>query len=157
MGAAPFVNVMVSSRPPGRPEWITQWLVAPIWVNVAPGQLRSRRTAVASAGGEVHDGVAVGLPGVEHEGVVAAIAREPVGAGAPVEGVLAGIAEELVGSVVAGAGEVGRALQHQGVHIGGQRLVHGGEYRIGAFAGVLEHEVAGVVDEVDVVAQSRRA
>src|SRR5262245_27405596 len=30
-----FSKVMVSSGPP-RPEWITHWLVAPIWVNVAP-------------------------------------------------------------------------------------------------------------------------
>jgi hypothetical protein len=32
---APLSSVMVSSAPP-RPEWISHWLLAPIWVNEAP-------------------------------------------------------------------------------------------------------------------------
>ena len=71
---------MISSGP-SRPEWIVHWLVAPIWVNVAPsaGRAEADETQrVAGAGAvarEVDDGVAVGLPDIEHERVVAGTAR----------------------------------------------------------------------------------
>src|SRR5262249_12538819 len=48
--------------------------------------------------------------------------------------------------------QVGGALQHQGFHVGGQGEVGGGEHRIGALVEVLGDHVAGIVDEVAVVA-----
>mgnify|MGYP001103041131 CR=1 FL=1 len=61
------------------------------------------RRAVA---GEIDDGVAASLPHTEHEGVVAGVAGELVGAAAAVERVVAGIAEayqpeQLVGRTIA--------------------------------------------------------
>ena len=97
-----------------------------------------RRRAVA---GEVDDGVAVGLPDIEYEGVVAGIAGEHVGAALAVERVVAGIAEDRVGERIAGAGQVGGALQHQRFHVRRQDEVDGGEDGVGAFARVLDHLV----------------
>src|SRR5262245_20241894 len=91
---------------------------------------------------------------MEHEGVVAGRAGEHVGAGAAVERVAAGIAEDAVGQRVAGAVQVGIALQHQGLHVRRQRVVDDGKHRIAAFADVLEHKVSGVVHEVGVVTQA---
>ena len=84
----------------------------------------ARRRAVA---GEVHDGVAVGLPDVEHEGVVAGVAGEDVGSALTVERVVAGIAEDAVGERVADAVEIGAALQHQRLDVAGKREVDRGE------------------------------
>ena len=55
----------------------------------------ARRRPVA---GEVHDSVAVGLPEVEYEGVIAGVAGETVVAGAAIERVVAGIAEDVLAS-----------------------------------------------------------
>ena len=57
-----------------------------------------------------------------------------------------------VGQHVAGAAQVGAALQHQGLHVRRQRVVDGGEHGVVALAGALDHRVAGIVDEVGVVA-----
>ena len=103
--------MIVSSGPP-RPEWISHWLVAPIWVNVAPCGGRaeaqefervSRRPAIA---GEVHDDIAERRSLVEHEGVVAAVAVEHICAKTAIEHVVAGISVEIVGGIVAGAVEI---------------------------------------------------
>ena len=96
----------------------------------------ARRRAVA---GEVHDGVAVGLADVEHEGVVAGIAGENVGAALAVERVVAGIAEDRVGQPLPEPVQVGAALQHQGLHVRRQPVVDGGETRVVALAGALDH------------------
>ena len=96
---APFMNVMISSWA-SRPEWIVHWLVAPIWVNVAPctGRAEADETQrVAGAGTvahEVEDRVAVGLPGIEHERVVAGVTHEQVGTRSAIERVVAGVAVE---------------------------------------------------------------
>jgi hypothetical protein len=91
---------------------------------------------------------------VEHEGVIAGTAGEHVGAAAAVEGVVAGVAEELVGECVAAAREVAGTLQHQRLDVVGERVGDAGEHRVGAGVGVLEHQVAGIVDEVGVVASA---
>jgi hypothetical protein len=62
----------------------------------------SESPATAPLPAKSGDDVAARLSGVEHEGVVADIAGEPVGARPVVEGVVAGIAEEFVGEPVAG-------------------------------------------------------
>ena len=88
--------------------------------------------------GEVHDGVAVGLADIEHEGVVAGVAGENVGAALAVERVVAGIAEDRVGERVAGTVEVAGALQHQRLHIRRQREVDRGETASLPCAGALD-------------------
>ena len=55
-------------------------------------------------------------------------------------------------SAVAVALQIGAALQHQGFDIGRQHVVHGRKHRVGALAAVLDHDIAGIVDEVGVVA-----
>ncbi len=55
---------------------------------------------------------------------------------------------------IADAREVAGSLQHQGFHVRPQGVVDRGKHRIGAFAGILEHEVAGIVDEVGIVAEA---
>ena len=72
-------------------------------VKLAPaaeaGELQriARRRAVAD---EVHDGVAVGLPGMEHEGVVAGVAGEHVGAALPSSVLLPELPKMLLASAL---------------------------------------------------------
>ena len=116
--------------------------------------------AVADAG---HEPVVVG-PAVHR--VVAGPAGQRIGADVAVERVVAGPARERVvveaavdgvGKIVAGAGEAARADEGQGLDVGRQRVaVEIGLHRVGALARVLDHLVAGVVDEVGVVAEPAR-
>ena len=46
------------------------------------------------------------------------------------------------------------ALQHQRFHVRRQRKLSRRKYHVIALPGVLEHRVAGVVDEIDVVADT---
>src|SRR5215510_5447623 len=47
--------------------------------------------------------------------------------------------------------QVSIPLEHQGLHVPRQREVRGREHRIGAFAGILDHLITAIVDEVGVV------
>ena len=93
---------------------------------------------------------------VDHVGVVAEPARHGVGAGAAVEDVVAGVAGEAVGQGIAGAVEVGGAGERQVLEVGAERIGDRGQHRVGAFAGVLDHHVADIVDHVGVVAEPAR-
>ena len=108
------MNVMTSWEAP--PLKLTCQCVASMLVKLRTGAVADEAQRIArprAVAGEVHDGVAVGLPDVEHEGVVAGVAGEDVGAALTVEHVVAGIAEDAVGERVADAVEIGAALQHQ--------------------------------------------
>src|SRR5262245_19001875 len=72
--------------------------------------------------GEIHDQVAVAFSHVEHEGVVAGVAGEHIGARAAVDRVVAGIAVEAVRECIAGAEEIAGALQHQRLDVCSQRI-----------------------------------
>ena len=79
----------------------------------------------------------------------------PAMASAParaVDEVVAAVAEDRVCRAVAEALQVGGALQHQRLHVRRQPVVDGGEDRVVALAGALDHRVAGIVDEVGIVA-----
>ena len=89
---------------------------------------------------------------VDEVHVVAGAAEHGVGTRAAVEEVVAGVAVDQVGVAVAVALQVGIALQDQGVHVRRQPEVSRREHRIEAFARVLDHLIAGIVDEVHVVA-----
>ena len=69
-----------------------------------------------------------------------------------VEQIGAGVAVEQVVAAVAVALQVGAALEDQGFHVLRQPEVSHRENRIDAFAGILDHLIADIVDEVDVVA-----
>ena len=89
---------------------------------------------------------------VDEVEVVAGAARHRVGAGAAVEQVVAAVAGERVGVGVAVALQVGAAGQRQVFDVRRQPEVRARKHRVVAFAGILEHEVAGVVDEEHIVA-----
>ena len=71
-----------------------------------------------------------------------------------VEDVAAGIAGNDVGVAVAGAVDVGAAGQGQVLDIGAERVADRRLHRVGAGAhgGGFRHHVAGVVDDIGVVA-----
>ena len=81
-----------------------------------------------------------------------ASAGEPVNASTAVDGVGADIAEDRVGQGIAGTGEVAGALQHQGFHVRRERVIDGGQQHVRAFIGVLEHQIAGIIDKIGIVA-----
>ena len=120
-------------------------------------RLNVRRQSVVDGG---EDRVAA-LPGilvhhvagiVDEVGVIAGTAAHGVGAGAAVDEVVAGIAEDRVGQRVAETLQVGAALQHQCLHIRRQPVVDGGEDRVAALPGILDHGIGGIVDEIGVIA-----
>lgn len=61
-----------------------------------------------------------------------------------------------VGQTVAGAGHRRCALQRQVLDVVRQRIVDGRPHKVDALAGLLDHEVASVVDVVEVVAGAAR-
>ena len=89
---------------------------------------------------------------VDHVGVVAGAADHGVGAGAAVERVVAAVAGEDVGERVAGAVDVGAAGQGQVLDVGAERVADRRLHRVGALVERFRHHVAGVVDDVGVVA-----
>ena len=111
--------------------------------------MHGRKDRVVACAGALEHRI-VGI--VDEVGVVACAAHHDVGAAVAVEEVVAGVAVEGVGEAVAVALQIGAALQHQRFHVGLERVVDRREHRIDAFAGILHHHVAGVVDEVGVAA-----
>ena len=89
---------------------------------------------------------------VDEVHVVARAAEHDVGTRSAVEEIVAGVAVEQVVVAVAVALQVGVALEDQGFHVRRQPEVSHREHRIDAFAGILDHLIADIVDEVDVVA-----
>ena len=110
---------------------------------------RLHRVGAAAHGGGFRHHVA-GV--VDHVGVVAVAAGQRVRAYAAVEGVVAAVAGDDVGVAVAGAVDVGAAGQGQVVDVGAEREAHRRLHQVGAFAGIFGHHVAGVVDQIGVVA-----
>ena len=72
----------------------------------------------------------------------------------PLSEIVAAVAEDRIDKAVAVTLQVGAALQDQGFHIRRERKVDRRKHRVGTLAGVLEHQVASVVDEIDVVADA---
>src|SRR5262245_3335142 len=103
---------------------------------------------------EIDDGVATALARTEQERIIARAAGQLVDATAAVEQVGPAIAVELVVEAVAVALQVGGALQHQRFYVRRQRKMGSRKYRVVALAGALEHGVAGIVDEIGVVADA---
>jgi hypothetical protein len=89
---------------------------------------------------------------VDEVDVAAGAADHDVGARAAVEQVVAGIAVERIRQAVAITLQVGAALQDEGFDIRRQSEIGGREHHIGALVGVLDHGVAGIVDEIDIIA-----
>ena len=89
---------------------------------------------------------------VDEINVVAGAAIHAVGTDASVEDVVSGIAVDRVALAVAVGLQIGTALQHQIFHIDRQPEVSGRIDGVDTFPGVLDHAVAGVVDDVGVVA-----
>ena len=109
----------------------------------------SRREHRIEAFARVLDHLIAGI--VDEVHVVAGAAEHGVGTRAAVEDVVAGVAVDQVGVAVAVALQVGIALENQGIHVRRQPEVSRREHRIEAFARVLDHGIAGIVDEVHVV------
>ena len=94
-----------------------------------------------------------GIAGIVDEvRVVAGAAEHRVGAGVAVEKIVAGVAGERVGVGVAVALQVGAARQGQVFDIRRQPVMRRRVHRVDAFVGALDDEVAGIVDDVGVVA-----
>jgi hypothetical protein len=93
---------------------------------------------------------------VDDIGVVAGAARHRVGPGAAVEAVRPGVAGQHVVERVAGAVDVGGAGQDQVLDIGAERVAERALDRVGALVRELAHRVAGVVDDIGVVAGAAR-
>ena len=92
---------------------------------------------------------------VDPVGVVARTADHPVVFGTAVEDIVAGIAGQGVCQRIAGAVDVGGARQRQ--HLDGlpaESEAHRALNRVGALAGGLDDDVAGIVDPVGVVARA---
>ena len=89
---------------------------------------------------------------VDEIDIVAGAAGHGIGTDAAVEQIVAGVAVDHVRQAVAVALQVGAALQHQGFHVLRQLQMGRRKHRVVAFAGVLDDRIAGIVDEVDVVA-----
>ena len=62
----------------------------------------------------------------------------------------------LLARRIAGAVEVGGAGERQVLEVGAERIGDRGQHRVGAFAGILDHHVADIVDHVGVVAEPAR-
>ena len=89
---------------------------------------------------------------VDKVDVVAGPAGHGVGAGAAVQQIVAGVTVDRVAQAVAIALQIGTALQDQIFHVRRQPEMGGRENRVVAFAGILDHCVTDIVDEVDVAA-----
>jgi hypothetical protein len=89
---------------------------------------------------------------VDDVGVVAGAADHGVGACAAVQRVGRGVAGERVVQRIAGGVDRRRAGERDVLDVRGQRVAHRGLDEVGAFADVLGRHVAGVVDDVGVVA-----
>ena len=88
---------------------------------------------VAGAGAvarEVDDGVAIGLPDVEHERVVARTTDEDVGTASAIKRIVAGVAEDRIDAAVARGLQVGTALQDQVVDVRRQPVIDRGVDRV---------------------------
>ena len=90
--------------------------------------------------------------GAADESVVAAAASERVVAALAVERVVASVAGDDVGVAVAGTVDVAAASQRQVLDIGAERVADRRLHRVGARVERFRHHVAGVVDDVGVVA-----
>ena len=89
---------------------------------------------------------------VDEIGIASGAAEHDVGAGAAIDEIVAAIAIDDVRRGVAVALQVGAPLHHQGFHIRRQSEMGAREHRVRSLAGVLDHRIAGIVDEVDIVA-----
>ena len=90
---------------------------------------------------------------VDHIGIVAEAAAHAVGAHAAVEDVVPGVTDDRVVEVVAGAVDVSGARQAQALDIGRQRVADSRNHEIvDTFVGVFDYHVAGIVDDVVIVA-----
>src|SRR5439155_254501 len=85
---------------------------------------------------------------------VAGAAEHGVGAGTAVDEVGAAVADDAVVQLVAGAGDVGAAGELQFLDIGRECVADAGLDCVVAGVGVFGHGVAGVVDDVGVVART---
>ena len=88
---------------------------------------------------------------VDEIGVVAGPPTMRSAAGTTVEQIVAGVAVDHVRENVAVALQVGAALQHQGLDVRRQPVVDGCKHRVVALGGILDHGVAGIIDEIRVV------
>ena len=119
-------------------------------------QLTLVRTCVDALAADFGDRV-VGV--VDEVGVVAAAADHLVDAAAAVDDVVAVVADDLVAAGVAGqvdrrrAGVVG-GLQRLDVGAGRHGPAHAGAHHVDALAAGFGHRVAGIVDDVGVVAEA---
>ena len=93
-------------------------------------------------------GIAIG----KREDIGAAIAGQGIHAGAAGEDVVAAVAGDHVVQGIAGAVEIAAAGQRQVLHPAGQRVVDGGQHRVGALVAQFRDHVAGIVDDIGVVA-----
>ena len=90
---------------------------------------------------------------VDHIGVVAGTADQRIGPGAAVELVVRRVTRDRVGKRVARSGEC-CAGENQVLDVVAQRPIHAGLHRVVAFASAFNNAVAGVVDDVGVVASA---
>src|SRR4029077_16849876 len=105
----------------------------------------SQRVAGAGAvAREVDDGVAIGLPAVEHERVVARTTDEDVGTASAIKRIVAGVAEDRIDAAVARGLHGQSLLQDRVVHIRGQRVGDRGVDRVVARTDGLDHQVADI-------------
>ena len=101
---------------------------------------------------------------IHHIGVVAASAYQRVGAGSAIEDVVAFQAVQgVIGigtdeGVVQGVAGTGDRLAGEGqvLDVVAQGVIEGTDHRIGAFASSLDHAVAGIIQDVGVVAAAAR-
>ena len=91
---------------------------------------------------------------VDHVGVVAGTAGHDVGTGAAVEDVVAAVAGEAVGERVAGAVDVGAAGEFQVFQVGANDVADRRADGVGTLVGQFRDQVAGAVDDVDIVADT---
>ena len=91
---------------------------------------------------------------VDNIGIVARPARHPVRAGRAVEQIVATVPGQRIVQRVARHGDMIRPGQRQCLDIGRQRIAYRGVDRVHALAGLLDHHVAGIVDNIAVVASA---
>ena len=82
--------------------------------------------------------------------VIAQPARQQVVAGAAAQAVVTGITDQHVVELIAAARD-GRSRQDEVFYLGGGGVVHAGVDRVVALAGLLNHRIQGVVDDVTVI------
>ena len=91
---------------------------------------------------------------VDEIGIVAEAAGHDVAAAAAVERVGARIAGEDVGDGVAGAFDIAGAGEDEPFEVRAESVVQRGLDGVGALAGELDRDVAGIVDDIGVVAEA---